>query len=253
MGGKDATGNANACYGENGKRTNKIALLKELGTYPFFTLNDFVRIAGRPPAYCWTYLSRLKREGLVFSIERGKYTVHEDPLVFSTSISPPSYISFWTAMRFHGLTEQLPSDVMVASPRSKKTIAFSGTKIRFFRTKEMWGFAKQRYSGFDIFMADKEKCVIDSLLLKNVPFDEIAKAVRDGGFGREMADAALRCGSMSVMKRLGYMMEKSGLVTGEMEKGLDGNYVPFDWNRPAKGSKCRKWRIIENRRLDDID
>jgi predicted transcriptional regulator of viral defense system len=248
----DGMQDMHASRAAGGKRTKKIHLLEELGTYPFFTLNDFVRIAGRPPAYCWTYLSRLKRDGLVFSIERGKYTVHEDPLVFSTSISPPSYISFWTAMRFHGLTEQLPSDVMVASPRSKKTIAFRGTNIRFFRTKEMWGFAKQRYSGFDIFVADKEKCVIDSLLLKNVPFDEIANAVRDGGFGREMADAAIRCGSMSVMKRLGYMMEKSGLGTGEMEKRLDGNYVPLDWNRPGKGSRCRKWMIIENRRLDDI-
>lgn len=216
-------------------------------------MNDFVRITGKAPPYCWTYISRLKRERLVFSVERGKYTVHGDPMLFSTHLVSPSYISFWTAIRFYGLTEQLPSDVMVASPRPKKAISFNGAAIRFFKMKEMWGFGKQRYSGFEIFVAGKEKCVIDSLLLKNVPFDEIAKAVRDGEFGRGLAETALKCGNVSMIKRLGYMMEKFGHDAESMAEKLDGNYVRLDWNRPWEGEKNRKWKIIENRRLDDID
>jgi predicted transcriptional regulator of viral defense system len=155
-------------------------------------------------------------------------------------------------MRFHGLTEQLPKGIMLASARARRPVNFAGTAIRFFRVKEFWGYGRQRYADFDIFVAGKEKCVIDSLLLRNVPFDEIAKAVRDGGFGRDIVEMAVKCGNSSLSKRLGWLMERFGMDTGALSEHTDNNYVLLDWNGPRKGARNRKWKIIENRRLDDI-
>ncbi len=231
----------------------KIGLLKRLEEYPLFTMNEFVRITGKSPEYSRTMIYRMKKEKLLYHIEKGKYTVHEDPLVFSSHIVIPSYISFWSALRFHNLTEQLPKDMMIASPKPKNAINFQGTRIRFFKTKHLWGYKKERYAGFEIFVAEKEKCIIDCLLLKNAPFDEVAKAVAKKELDeKKLAEYAIRTKNITLMKRLGYMMEYFGLGAESLAKHLDNNFIPLDWNAPKKGEKNKKWKIIVNRRLNDI-
>lgn len=231
----------------------KIELVKRLGKYPLFTLNDFARITGGSPEYCRVSLYRLKREGLVFRVERGKYTAFDDPMVFASHIVVPSYISFWTALRFYNLTEQLPLDIMVASPKTRKNLEFRGTKIRFFKSRELWGYRKQRYGGFDIFVAEPEKAIVDSLLLRNTPFDEIAKAIFSKGVDeKRLAGYALRTGNGSLAKRLGCLMEAADLDASALAKDLDSNYVPLDWAMGKKGKRIGRWRVIKNRRLDDI-
>ncbi len=231
----------------------KIALIKTLEEYPLFTFNEFVRITGKSSEYARTYLYRLKKEGLIFRIEKGKYTVHDDPLIFSSHIAVPSYISFWTAIRFYGFTEQLPKDIMLAAPKPKEAITFHGTKIRFFKTKHVWGYKKERYGNFDIFVAEKEKCIIDSMLLKNTPFDEIAKTIKTKDFDeKKLAEYALKTKNKSLIKRLGYMMEIFGLSAETLSKHPDNNYISLDWSGTKKGAKNMKWKIIENRRLHDI-
>lgn len=231
----------------------KIQLLKKLEEYPLFTMNEFVRITGKSPEYARTMLYRLKKEKLLYRIEKGKYSVHDDPMAFSSYIVIPSYISFWSGLRLHNLTEQLPKDIMIASAKPKHEIDFQGTRIRFFKTKQLWGYKKERYAGFDIFVAEKEKSIIDCLLLKNLPFDEVAKAVaRKELDEKKLAEYAIRVKNISLMKRLGYVMEYFGMDAEMLIKLLDNNFIPLDWNAPKKGEKNKKWKIIVNRRLDDI-
>jgi len=230
-----------------------VETIRMLEKQPIFTFNEFARMSGSSRAYARTSVSRLKKKVLIYQIERGKYTAFDDPMVFASRIVVPSYISFWTAIRFYGLTEQLPRDIMIASPRPKKDVEFKGTRIRFFKSGEIWGYGKQRYGGFDIFVAEKEKCIIDSLLLKNVPFDEIAKAVESGELdGDVLADYAIKVGNKALAKRLGCLMEAFGMETGKMADHIDGNYVLLDWNGPKKGGRDRKWKVIVNRGLHDI-
>ncbi|MBM3199407.1 hypothetical protein FJZ53_00605 [Candidatus Woesearchaeota archaeon] len=232
----------------------KIWVIKELEKHPLFTLNDFVRLAKKPPEYARTYLYRLQKEKLVFRVEKGKYTVFDNPLVFSSYITIPSYISFWTAIRYYNLTEQLPSDIMIATAKPKKSIDFRGIKIRFFKTKHMWGYGKQRYNGFDIFVADREKCVVDSMLIKNTPFDEVIKSIRQKGTDKKkLAEYAIKTGNKALMKRIGFTLRKIPDFNAEwLIKHLDNNYIPLDWDHNKKGKKDKEWKIIINRRLDDI-
>lgn len=231
-----------------------IETIKMLEKCPIFTFNEFVRMTGNKQAYARTCLYRLKKKGLILRVERGKYTAFDDPMIFSSRIVVPSYISFWTAIRFYGLTEQLPRDIMLASPKPRKDLEFKGTRIRFFKMKQIWGYAKQRYRDFDIFVAEKEKCIIDSLMLRNVPFDEIAKAIETGELdGNVLAEYAKKSGNKTVIKRLGYLMEAFGIDASELKDCLDNNYVLLDWHGPKAGKKDKKWKIIINRRLHDIN
>jgi len=186
----------------------KIEIIRKLENQPLFTFNEFVRITGKNPIYARIYLYRLKKGGL-----------------------------------FYNFTEQLPREIMIASPKPKKAINFKGTKIRFFKTKHLWGYKKQRHGRFDIFVAEKEKCII---------FDEIMKAVETKDFDpNKLIEYAIKVGNKSAMKRLGFLMEYYGLETEELEKNLDNNYVLLDWNMDENGKKNVKWKIIVNRDFDD--
>ncbi len=230
----------------------KIEIIRLLEKYPLFTFNEFVRLIKKSPEYARTYLYRLRKENLIFRIERGKYTVFDDPIIFSSHIIVPSYISFWTALRLYNLTEQLPTTVMIASPNPKKAISFQDTKIQFFKTNNIWGYKKQRHGNFDIFIAEKEKCIIDCLLLKNTPFDEVMKAIKTGDLDTEkLVTYAIKTENKSLIKRLGYLIETLGLNTEDLTKHIDNNYTPLDWNGTRKGEKNKKWKIIINRSLND--
>ncbi len=235
------------------KRIEKIELLKELENYPLFTFNDFVRIADTTPKYARTLLYRLKKERLVFSVMKGKYTVHDDPLIFASYIYVPSYISFWTALRFYDLTEQLPREIMLATPVYRKSIKFMDAPITFTRIKEFWGYRKERYGKFYIFIAEMEKCIIDSLLLRKVPLDEIFNALQTGELDIEkLIEFAVKTKNKSLMKRLGYMLELCGIDVPELQKEIesDRNYIVLDWNFPKKGKKNARWKLIINRVLE---
>ena len=148
-----------------------IQLLSLLKNFPLFTFNDFVKITKQSSEYCRTSLYRLKKQKFIFEIERGKYTVYDDPLIFSSFIVQPSYLSSWSALRYYNLTDQLPIAIFLSTPKTRPLINFNGTKIIFLKTKYMWGYKRVRYFDWDIFMAEPEKAVIDSLLSKNVSLE----------------------------------------------------------------------------------
>ncbi len=224
-----------------------ILLLRILEKYPLFTFNEFVRITGKGVNYCRTHLYRLKKEKLLFELEKGKYTVHENPLLFASLITTPSYISFWTALRFYNLTDQLPMQIMIASKKSKKAVHFLTTTITFHKLRYFWGYAKTRYEQFDIFIAEPEKCLLDSLLTGTVPLHEIAKAIDSAEINLEQLKAfAIRTKNKSLLKRLGFLLEQKGLSAEELLKHIDYNYIPLDLHHKKQGEKNKKWRIINN-------
>src|SRR3989338_4946809 len=127
-----------------------IHLLKILERYALFTENDASKIINKSPEYVKTLLYRLNKQNLIKRIEKGKYTLYDDPLIFSSQIVMPSYLSLWTAFRFYNMTQQQPFGLFVMCPISKKKLRFQNSDIMFFKTKHMFGYRKERYGDFDI-------------------------------------------------------------------------------------------------------
>ncbi|MBI2632189.1 hypothetical protein HYW75_04245 [Candidatus Pacearchaeota archaeon] len=232
---------------------NTIELLKKIGKYKIFTFNEFVRLTGRSCSYCRLYLHRLKKKKLIFSIERGKYTLFDDSIVFSSLITVPSYITSLTAFRIYNFTEQLPNNIMIAVPKSRKKINFYGTDISFFKIHDFWGYNKLNYRGSNIFIAEKEKSIIDALLIKRISFDEIFKAVKTKDYDVDLLKRyAIKTKNKSLIKRLGYLLEINGLNADELIYLIDNNYIPLDFNiKRRKGEKNKKWRLLINTKLYD--
>ncbi len=223
----------------------KISLLKRLEQYPLFTENDVAKIVNKGSAYVRKLLYRMCKEGLITRLEKGKYTVYADPLIFASYLSIPSYLSLWTAFRYYNMTQQQPYRIFVISSVPKKPLEIQNAEIIFKKSKHMFGYKKERYADFDIFMAEPEKAIIDAFLFK-IPISDIVKALDEYKFNFEKLSAyAKKTGNISLMKRLGYILEKKK----RNSYGLgpkDSNYVLLDYLGVKKGKKNAKWKLIIN-------
>ena len=133
---------------------NRIKLLKQLEKYPVFTTNIVSGITNKEKPYSRLIIFRLKKAGLIYELERDRYTLHYDPLLVASHILWPCYISSWAAIRYYNLTEQLPTiiEVITTRPKEKKIIEFANAKIRFSRIKieNLFGYGKVQYDRFQL-------------------------------------------------------------------------------------------------------
>ena len=222
-----------------------IHLLKKLERFPLFTQNDIAKIINKDSEYVKTLLYRLNKEGFIKKIERGKYTIYDNILIFASYITTPSYFSLWTALRYYNLTQQQPKKFFVACSTKRKNIKLKDSEIVFLFTKHMFGYKKDRYNDFDIFIADPEKIIIDSLLFK-IPIEDISIALDDNNLNfKKISEYAMRTGNISLIKRLGYLLDKKKGDSYEL-KALDNNYIPLNYLGKKKGKKNTKWKVLVN-------
>lgn len=162
---------------------NRYEILKKLEKLPIFGVQEVSDIIEKEKEYAKVVLQRMKTAGLIQQIERDKYTTQKDPLIIASRIVWPSYISGWAAIRFYNLTTQLPSEISIITTRARKNrkLVFTNTKIVFTRIRKehFFGFEKRNYGGFEIFIAEKEKAIVDSIVFGMVSTEEAREIVKE--------------------------------------------------------------------------
>jgi len=229
-------------------------LLRELNSYATFTVNDVSTITGKDQEYVKLYLNRLNKKGYIHRLQRDRYTVQNDPFLVATSICWPSYISLWSALRYYDLTEQLPSiiDVLTTSNKSKNRIDFKGQTIRFTKipSKYLFGYSKVIISDLEVFIAEPEKAVVDSVILKKVSFSEIYDIIRmnmDKLSPERMIDMTCQTGNKAAAKRIGWMLDDLGIVRSMRLHDMSyRTTIALDAALPEKGKKDHFWGVINN-------
>src|SRR5215510_6105919 len=117
-------------YGE----TLGVKLLRELtqrGSFIFTTEEAKAAAADLaiPETYLPQLLSKLAAGGWLLRLRRGLYAgmgrlpgeVEVHPFAVATNLVSPSAISHWSALHHHGLTEQIPRQVMASTPKKVVT------------------------------------------------------------------------------------------------------------------------------------
>jgi predicted transcriptional regulator of viral defense system len=158
-------------------------LLAALKRYPVFTAKDIANVLNTEMEYAYLVAHRLKKARRIFEIEKGKYTLEEDAFLVASWIVWPSYISCWAALNYYGLTEQLPFTihVMTTRRRKKKTIFYGNTKIEFVKLKKsaFFGFQRVFYQGKEVFIAEKEKAIIDGIATRKMSIEEAVSLIKN--------------------------------------------------------------------------
>ena len=265
-------------YGE----TRGLALmegLEDAGTL-VFTAADAVAVGktrGMSPTQVHLLTSRLARAGWIRRIRRGLYattgklpgSVAPHDYLVALALATPSALSHRTALHFHGLSDQVPREIIctttakVVTPsmrhrgKGESVWVVDGLRVqlvnvrpeRFFGIADVWVDQRTKVA-----MTDKERTVLDL----------VADPARFGGFGEALSileahhgsldlprlvSYARRYGVAVVAKRLGWALESFG-VKGKVLAPLLAVPVkmvqPLDPRRTRVGPVIARWQLQDN-------
>lgn len=129
--------------------------------------------------HVYRLVARLKRQSLIAEVEKGKYLVLglepervlANPLFVAGQLVTPGYVSYWSALHYHGFTEQVPIEVFVATTRKKRPVRFHGYRVRFvsLRRRKFFGYQRVMVAGLPVLIADEAKAIVDSLDQPRLP------------------------------------------------------------------------------------
>lgn len=215
------------------------------------------------------FLDRLERKGWIRRIKRGRFAViplssgeartpqlHE--FLVAMELVSPAAIAYWSALNHHGMTEQIPRTVFVATNHhvqlnTKEALGVT-FKIISVSSQKFFGVVKDWVNEQPFSITDREKTIIDGLDLPKYVggVGEIAKALKQAW--EELDEAKLReyaakIGNSAVAKRLGYLMEALGLGDPEALRNalsLAPGFSPLDPTLPRRGRHNRRWGLVIN-------
>jgi hypothetical protein len=141
---------------------------------PIFTTREIALLVRGSLSSTSHVLSRLERRGLVRSVTRGVWCTPDDPkfspflLVPFLSGGHQAYVSFYSALNLHGLMEQIPQSVDVATTGHTHVTTTPVGTYSFHRLHPNFfaGFDWYR-GGREFLIATPEKALIDTLYLSS--------------------------------------------------------------------------------------
>jgi len=206
---------------------------------PVFSLSDLNQIIDNRD-YAKKFLKKMCKEGKIRKIRKNIYTFHEDDFIIGSFLVKPSYISSVSALSYYKLITQIPNEVFCATLKKSKNIG----KINFFHTDYFFGYKEENYENFRILIAEPEKAIIDSFSILPVSLFEESIGEIDAG---KMTEYLKKIRKSSIIKRVGYLMEKNGEDIYESVKSMiNYKYILLDPLLKKKGKKNKKWGIIDN-------
>jgi predicted transcriptional regulator of viral defense system len=244
--------------------------LSQVGAKRFFTIEEARKTLGHKKGDPTSqFLERLKRKGWILRIKRGLYVTvplsageETNPQVHEFQVAmhlvSPAVIAYWTALNHHGMTEQLPRTVFIATNHlvrhPPKEVLWFSYRIVSLRPQRFFGIVQQWIDESPFNITDKEKTIIDGLDLPEYVggVGEITKALRTSWkqLNKEkLFKYALRMGNAAVVKRLGFLLETLKLEEAESlrrEAQRSTGFPLLDPQLPRKGKHSRRWGLLIN-------
>lgn len=147
--------------------------IKKLGR-PVFTTHELITASGKSTSTIVQSLNRLVEQGLLIKIYRGVWAEAGDKRVSAYEIIPclfprqRVYVSFISALHLHGIIEQIPQTITLASTAHTSTMR---TQAGVFSVHQI---NPAIFDGFDWYkgegsflIAEPEKALVDSLYLSS--------------------------------------------------------------------------------------
>ena len=241
----------------------RVSLLDELAKKGnTFTFEDALSASELKREVLWVLLSRLENKGYIQRIEKGKYVIIPlgakkgeytlDEFVIGSLLVNPHCISYWSALHFYGMTEQIPNTVYIQTTSRKKNrlLNIFGVDCRVIRLKpdKFFGIRKEWIDENEVKITEKEKTIVDCLDKPHYcgGIVEVAKALKTEDFDKEkLAKYAQQIENTGVIRRLGYLSDLLDIDV-PVERIETRNYLYLDPTMPKKGKREPKWRLMVN-------
>lgn len=177
--------------------------------------------------------------------------------VIASHLAEPYYIGFWSALNHHGFSEQIPRTTFVATTKPKMPLKILDSDYYFIKIdkRKFFGFNEIEIEDWKVNISSPEKTIADCLdhPEHSGGIDEVARAIyfnHEEINLKEVHRLAKRMGNMTILKRLGYILEASGLL--ESYKNSFSSFSPskgypaLDPVSPREGKHNSKWGLLVN-------
>lgn len=217
-------------------------------------------------------LYRLTKKRWLFRLEKGKYlilpleagmeglyTVHE--FVIAAHLVETYAIAYASALSFHGLSDQVPGVVLVATTKRRQNVVIDelGVRYRFvtLSADKLFGIQTVTIEDEPVRITDPAKTIVDGLDHPEYcgGIVEMAKGLwryrqGEGADVEQLTQYALRLGNRTVFKRLGYLAEVLGLDAGEQverwREEISAGVGLLDPREGCQGPYNTRWNLRLN-------
>jgi len=155
------------------------SFLEYFEKFPAFTVKDtklFLQKNGAGKSYYKIFIHNMVKNGKIFVIKRGYYTIHDDPMTAGFAFSP-FYYGMETSLTYYKLWNYMtPISIITTNRIRNGSIKLLGRNVTIRRVQKdkFFGYSMVQYKdNIYIPIADIEKTLIDSIyfharLSKNV-------------------------------------------------------------------------------------
>lgn len=220
--------------------------IKESGL-TVFNISDISLLLEIKKQKTYNLIKSLKKKKIINSISNGKFALSEtNEFEIASSINFPSYISFWTALNYYGFSDNTPKKIFIV------TTKYSKEKDNF----KFITLSKKRFFGYisvgKITLAEKEKAIIDSLLMpkyaggiKEIKIS-LEKALKEIDI-KKLIDYAIKINSKAVIRRLGFLLDQLKIkYPKKIEKLIGKGYELLDPSLEKRNNLNKKWLLDIN-------
>jgi len=232
---------------------------------------------GLKDSYLREALYHLRRNGWILSLRRGLYALsasvpgvtpaHEYEIAMA--LVSPAAISYWSALHYHGLTEQVARKVFVlttteasiprvrnnAAKRTRNGYAVGDTIYQFVqvKTEKYFGVEKVWIGEERVTITDPERTLLNGLSMPQYcgDFAEVLHAFEVRGDNLDVERIVQYACKLdtATAKRLGWVLQLQGTDPARLDPLLKlsiKGYRKLDPTGPRKGPCNRHWMIQEN-------
>jgi predicted transcriptional regulator of viral defense system len=233
--------------------------------------------AGLSEGYLRQALHHLARSGWLVRLRKGLYALsstvpgvtpaHEFEVAMA--LVSPAAISHWSALHYHGLTEQAPRKVFVLTTTDASVPRVRSTAVKRIRNgypigDTVYQFVQvkpERYFGVEkvwigearVRVTDPERTLLDGLSMPQYcgDFAEVLHAFEVRGKHLDVERIVQYACQLdtAIAKRLGWVLQFQGIDPARLDRLLKlpiEGYRKLDPTGPRKGPCNRHWMIQEN-------
>jgi len=185
--------------------------------------------------------------------ETGEYTAHE--FVIASHLADPMYISYWTALNHHGLTEQVPTTVFAATTDQVPNREIHGVTYTFVTVTDakFFGFEPVAIDAHTVNIATVEKTLVDCAdhpeycggILELAKGLATATDLNDETLVKQLLDL----GNGAAIKRIVYLTDILDIDLAERDKlvaAFTTGYSKLDPTQGDEGTHSSEYRLILN-------
>lgn len=223
-----------------------------------FTLSDIKEQLGDKVDDINELIENLVHKNIFSRIERGKYCRYNfrDEKVIGCFLVPGGTIAYWSALHYHGFTEQFPNSVFVQTIKAKQDKNVFGVYYKFIKiNKNKQGKVNTEGTGNHTFrVTTVEKTIADCFDLPQYSggYAELIRAFDKAQLNSEkLIESCKLIHNIAATKRMGYLAElcrkeqmKSFIKYAESQ--VNEKYNLFDPAGLEEGEFINKWKLRLN-------